>query len=138
MSSWSFQIITIKYGITNTDVDFLAKNISFDADGFPEFDVYKYNEFYSHIKLNIPGKHNVSNALACIALCDAYGISKTHIKNALLKFHGADRRFEYKGTVNGAKIYDDYGHHPTEVSATAKALSNKEFNQSWVVFQPHT
>ena len=129
---------TIKYGITNTDVDFLAKNISFDAEGFPEFDVYKYNEFYSHIKLNIPGKHNVSNALACIALCDAYGISKTHIKNALLKFHGADRRFEYKGTVNGAKIYDDYGHHPTEVSATAKALSNKEFNQSWVVFQPHT
>ena len=128
----------IKYGVENDDVDFLAKNILFDEDGFPEFDVYKYNEFYEHIKLSIPGRHNVLNALACIALCDVYGISKDCIKTALVKFKGADRRFEFKGTVNGARVYDDYGHHPTEVSATAKALKNKKFNQSWVVFQPHT
>ena len=128
----------IKYGIENDDVDFFAKNIKFNADGFPEFDVYKYNEFYEHIELSIPGKHNILNALACISLCDAYGISKKDIKNALKKFTGADRRFEYKGTVNGAEVYDDYGHHPTEVMATAKALKNKHFNKSWVVFQPHT
>ena len=128
----------IKYGIENDDVDFLAKNIKFNDNGFPEFDVYKHNEFYEHIKLSIPGKHNVLNALACIALCDAYGISKKDIKVALSKFTGADRRFEYKGTVNGAEVYDDYGHHPTEVMATAKALKNKHFNKSWVVFQPHT
>ena len=129
---------TIKYGIENEDVDFQAKNIQFDEDGFPEFDVYKYNEFYGHIKLSILGKHNVLNVLACIALCDTYEISKIDIINAISKFKGADRRFEYKGNVNGAKIFDDYGHHPTEVFATAKALENKKYNESWVVFQPHT
>lgn len=128
----------LKYGINNTDVDFSAKNIVFDNDGFPEFDVYKHNKLYVHIKLSIPGKHNVLNSLACIALCDAYGISPEHMKTALAKFKGADRRFEYKGLVNGARVYDDYGHHPTEISATAKALANKKYNKSWVVFQPHT
>lgn len=129
---------TIKYGIENEDVDFSAQNIVFDVDGLPEFDVYKYNEFYEHFKLSIPGKHNILNALACISLCDSYNISKVHIKSALAKFKGADRRLEFKGTVNGARVYDDYGHHPTEVLATAKALSCKKYNRSWVVFQPHT
>ena len=128
----------IKYGIDNEDVDFSAKNIVFDDEGMPEFDVYKYNEFYEHIKLSIPGKHNVLNALSCIALCDAYDISKEHIKTALKKFKGAGRRFEFKGISKGAKVYDDYAHHPTEIQATAKALSNKQHNKSWVVFQPHT
>ena len=128
----------IKYGIENDDVDFQAKNIKFDDEGMAEFDVYKYNEFYEHISLSIPGKHNILNALACIALCDTYGISKADIKNAIHKFKGADRRFEFKGMLNGARVYDDYGHHPTEVKATAKALKNKKYNKSWVVFQPHT
>ena len=128
----------IKYGIENDDVDFSAQNIVFDKDGFPEFDVYKYGEFYEHFKLSIPGRHNVLNSLACIALCDAYDIPKECMKTTLEEFSGADRRFEFKGMVNGAKVYDDYGHHPTEVSATAKALKNKKYNESWVVFQPHT
>lgn len=128
----------IKYGIENDDVDFYAKNISFDDDGFPEFDVYKLNKLYGHFKLSIPGKHNILNALGCIALCDVYGIDKLCIQSAFKKFTGAARRFEFKGVVNGAKVYDDYGHHPTEVVATAKALNNKKFNESWVVFQPHT
>lgn len=128
----------IKYGIENENVDFSAQNIVFNEDGFPEFDVYKYGEFFAHFKLSIPGKHNVLNALSCIALCDAYCIDKKYIQTALQKFTGADRRFEYKGMLNGAKVYDDYGHHPTEVAATAKALNNKKYNQSWVVFQPHT
>ena len=83
--------------------------------------------------------HNVQNALACIAICTEYGIDKESIKNALLKFTGAHRRFEFKGTINGiASVYDDYGHHPTEIIATAKSLMNKKYNQSWVIFQPHT
>lgn len=128
----------IKYGIENDDVDFLAQNLVFDENGFPEFDCYKFGEFFGHFKLSIPGKHNVLNALSCIALCDAYGISVDCMKSALAKFTGADRRFQFKGMVNGAMVYDDYGHHPTEVDATAKALNNKKFNKSWVVFQPHT
>ena len=128
----------ITYGIQNKNANFYADNIVFDDSGFPEFDVYKNREFYSKFKLSVPGMHNVSNCLACIALCDAYKICSTDIQNALIDFTGADRRFEYKGMVNGAKVYDDYGHHPTEIMATAKSLKNKKYNKSWVVFQPHT
>lgn len=129
---------SITYGINNKNTDFFAVNIVFDNDGFAEFDVYNKDKFYDRIKLHVPGMHNVLNALACIALCDAYGIDNESIKNALLKFTGANRRFEFKGKVNGASIYDDYGHHPTEIIATAKSLMNKKYNKSWVIFQPHT
>lgn len=128
----------LTYGITNKNVDFFAVNIEFNDDGFPEFDVYSHGKFYERIKLQVPGMHNVLNSLGCIALCDSYGISSTDIKNGLAKFVGTGRRFEYKGKVNGASIYDDYGHHPTEILATAKALMNKKYNKSWIVFQPHT
>lgn len=129
---------TLTYGITNKNTDFFAVNIVFDNNGFPEFDVYAKGDFYGRIKLSVPGMHNVLNSLACIALCDYYGIQLEAIQNALLTFTGANRRFEWKGTINGANIYDDYGHHPTEIIATAKALMNKKYHQSWVVFQPHT
>ena len=129
---------SLTYGITNKNVDFFAVNISFDNDGFPEFDVYSHNQFYERIKLHVPGMHNVLNSLSCIALCNEYGISKEDIKNGLAKFSGVGRRFEYKGKINGASIYDDYGHHPTEIIATAKALMNKKYDKSWIVFQPHT
>lgn len=128
----------ITYGITNKHTDFFAVNIVFDDNGFPEFDVYQNDKFYSRIKLSVPGMHNVSNCLACIAMCHQYGITPENIKNALANFTGANRRFEFKGTVNGAKVFDDYGHHPTEIIATAKSLMNKKYNKSWVIFQPHT
>lgn len=128
----------ISYAINNKDVNFHAENIKFDVDGFPEFDVYKNGEFFSIIKLSVPGPHNILNALACISLCDYYDIDKKDLANALKKFTGAHRRFEFKGTINGASIYDDYGHHPTEIVATSKSVNNKKHNKSWVVFQPHT
>lgn len=130
---------TLTYGITNKNTNFFAVNIVFDKDGFAEFDVYNNDEFFDRIKLSVPGMHNVLNALACIALCTEYKISKKAIKSALLKFTGAHRRFEYKGKINNmASVYDDYGHHPTEIIATAKSLMNKKYNKSWVIFQPHT
>jgi len=129
----------IKYGINNKEANFYATNITFDKDGFPNFDVYNEKSFYSHIKLSVPGIHNVLNALACISLCNSYGIDKVSIQKALLKFTGAHRRFEYKGKINETvSVYDDYGHHPTEIVATAKSLMNKNYNKSWVIFQPHT
>ena len=129
---------SLTYGITNKNVDFFAVNIVFDNDGFPEFDVYSHDKFYERIKLHVPGMHNVLNTLGCIALCNEYGLDKESIKNGLSKFTGVGRRFEFKGKVNNASVYDDYGHHPTEIIATAKALMNKKYNESWVVFQPHT
>ena len=128
----------LTYGINNKNSHFYAKNILFDNDGLPEFEVYKNNKFFTKIKLSVPGKHNVLNALSCIALCDYYGIDKKDIQNALKKFTGARRRFEFKGKLNGASIYDDYGHHPTEIIATSTSVNEKKHNKSWVVFQPHT
>ena len=129
---------TITYGIKNEYANYIAKSISFDKNGFPTFDVYHNGNFYATIKLSVAGLHNVSNALACIALCDYYKLSKMNIKDALSKFTGASRRLEYKGIFNGASVFDDYAHHPTEIKATASSIKNKEFNKSWVVFQPHT
>lgn len=128
----------ITYGINNKDVNFYADNIHFDNDGFAEFDVYKNKEFFTTVKLSVPGTHNILNALACMALCDFYGINKVDLKNALKKFTGAHRRFEFKGKINGASIYDDYAHHPTEILATSTSVNSKIHNESWVVFQPHT
>ena len=91
-----------------------------------------------HIRLSVAGSHNISNALACIALCSYYGIGKNFIYSALIKFTGASRRMEFVGSYHGVSVYDDYGHHPTEISATAKAIADKDFKESWVIFQPHT
>lgn len=128
----------ITYGIENKEADYIAQNITFDKNGFATFDVYKKNDFYGTISLSVAGIHNVSNALSCIALCDSYNISYVSIKKALLNFTGANRRLEYIGTCNGASVYDDYGHHPTEIEATTNAINKKDFNESWVIFQPHT
>jgi len=128
----------ITYGINNEKSNFVAKNISFDDDGFSSFDVYYDNNYFDNIKLSVPGKHNVLNALATIALSHQYGLSKAAIKNGLLSFTGAHRRFEFVGKLNSASVYDDYAHHPTEIKATYNSLSNKKYNKSWVIFQPHT
>lgn len=128
----------LTYGIENQNANFVARNINFNSNGFPTFDVYFNNNFYKTISLSVPGEHNVMNALACIAVCHEYGIEKEDIKNALYKYTGAHRRFEYKGSFNNVNVYDDYGHHPTEIIATANALKQKNYHESWVVFQPHT
>lgn len=128
----------VTYGIHNQNANFVARNIIFDNNGFPTFDVYYNNNFFKTISLSVPGVHNVLNALACIAVSNEYGLSKEDMKNALHKYTGAHRRFEYKGTFNGINIYDDYGHHPTEIVATSNALKQKTYHESWVIFQPHT
>lgn len=127
----------VTYGIEEK-ADFNAKNITFNELGIPTYDLYKDNEFLSKIELGVIGKHNVLNSLACIALCMNYNIDIEFIKKGLINYTGAARRFEYKGEFNGAKVYDDYGHHPTEVEAVAKSILNKKYNKSYVIFEPHT
>ena len=130
---------TVTYALENDSANFIARNITFDRNGFPTFDVYHNRSFYKTISLSVPGIHNVLNALACIAVCYEYGLQKEEIKNGLLKYTGAHRRFEYIGSFNkGVSVYDDYGHHPTEIMATSYAVKQKKCRQSWVVFQPHT
>lgn len=129
---------SLTYGINSSNANYTAKNISFDKYGFASFDVYHNNVFFKTFKLSVPGKHNIYNALGCIALCDEFGLDKSDIKSALQKYTGVHRRFEYLGEINGAKIYDDYGHHPTEITAVAEAMKKRKYNHSWVIFQPHT
>ena len=128
----------VTYGIQNKDANFTAEKISFDDNGFAEFDCFKNKEKYLHVKLSVTGAHNVLNALACIGICDYYQLDKEVIAKALNHFTGASRRLEYKGTFNEVNIFDDYAHHPTEILATAKAVKNKKYHESWVIFQPHT
>lgn len=129
---------SVTFGIENDKANFIARNIVFDDKGFPKFDVYHNNTYFSEIKLSVPGRHNVLNSLACIALCFEYGINKYDIKSALLKFTGANRRFELVGSYQNIDIYDDYAHHPSEILATYNSLKNKKYRQSWIIFQPHT
>lgn len=128
----------VTFGIQNEKSNFIARNITFDNNGFALFDVYRNNSFFKSIKLSVPGMHNVYNALACIATCYEYGIDKEVIKSGLFKYTGAHRRFELVGSTNGAYVYDDYGHHPTEIKAVYDAMKKKKYNRSWVIFQPHT
>ncbi len=90
------------------------------------------------IGLNVPGLHNVLNALASIAITRAMGISMEQIAEGLQQFHGTGRRFEYKGKVNGALLYDDYAHHPTEIAASLAAARSLPHKRLIVIFQPHT
>ena len=91
-----------------------------------------------HIVLSVTGDHNVSNALSAIAVAELLHIPMDTIKKGLFSFSGTDRRFEYKGMLNGITIVDDYAHHPTEITATLKAAQHYPHNSLWCVFQPHT
>ena len=88
------------------------------------------NEKIDRITLGVAGSHNVSNSLECIALCLWYKLPIEMIKEGLIGFTGASRRLEYKGKFNGADVYDDYGHHPTEIVATSNSVKNKKHNKS--------
>jgi len=88
--------------------------------------------------LKVPGRHNVSNALAAQAVGRALGIPESAILQALSRFHGTWRRFEFKGMFNGGHIFNDYGHHPTEIASTLAAARERfPLRRVWCVFQPH-
>ncbi|MDO5479867.1 MAG: UDP-N-acetylmuramate--L-alanine ligase [Clostridia bacterium] len=126
----------IYYGLTDK-FDIYASNIKYNS-GFPEFDVMKKGEVLCHISLNVPGKHNILNTLAAIAVCDIYNIDLEKAARGIEGFHGTHRRFEKKGTVNGADVIADYAHHPTEIRATLSTAKTFGKSKIWCVFQPHT
>ena len=127
----------ITYGM-DPSCTYYAENVSYNEQGYGEFDVMYAGENLGHMVLSVPGAHNVSNALAVIASSRHLGISMEHIQAGLLGFSGTNRRFQYKGKLNGVTIVDDYAHHPTEIRATMQAAKNYPHREVWVVFQPHT
>jgi UDP-N-acetylmuramate--alanine ligase len=106
------------------------------------FDVIYGNAPVGRFSIPIPGMHNVLNALACIGVALEVKMGDRAIREALDSFGGIQRRFEFKGESKGIKVYDDYGHHPTEIKATiAAAKENMKYlgerSRLFVVFQPH-
>ncbi len=129
----------VTFGIENTNCDLLAKNIT-QKNGCYCFDVFCADELFCHIELRVSGYHNIYNALATVAAARICGLSGEQIENGLSAFCGASRRMEYKGTLGGARVFDDYGHHPTEIYTTllgAKALCG-EGGRLLCAFQSHT
>ena len=127
----------IRYG-NDSSLDYSATNVLHDKKGEASFDLVKSGEFIDRISLSVNGDHNVSNALSAIAVADLLGVPFTKIKEGLKSFHGTDRRFEYKGEVNGVTVIDDYAHHPTEINATLTAAKEYPHKEIWCIFQPHT
>jgi UDP-N-acetylmuramate--alanine ligase len=127
----------VTYGIYK-DSDWKAKNIGFDDKGCAIFDVYYKEEYMGNFKLSIPGKHNVYNALAALAVSHLVGIDIKKASHYLTEFKGIHRRFEIKGIVDGITIVDDYAHHPAEIKATLEAAKNYPHKRIICIFQPHT
>ena len=112
-----------------------AVNIS---DDWSEFDVLCDGEFYAHLKLSVYGRHNTLNALAAAGTGWMLGVSGEDAANGLATFTGAGRRMEKKGTFNGCPVYDDYAHHPGELSCLIDAVRTQGYKRVVVAFQPHT
>ncbi|MBR2043316.1 MAG: UDP-N-acetylmuramate--L-alanine ligase [Clostridia bacterium] len=117
--------------------DYYAENITAGKKGFA-FDAVKNGKVLCRIELNIPGKHNVYNGLAAVAVCAEMGVSADGIKSALEQFTGAGRRFEFLGEYGGFMLADDYAHHPTEIKATLTAAKALSFTKVTCIFQPFT
>jgi UDP-N-acetylmuramate--alanine ligase len=91
------------------------------------------------VSLQVPGTHNVRNALAVLSIIDVLGLSRDEAAKALSEFAGTKRRFELRGEVNGISIFDDYAHNPTKIKATlAGARARYPERRIWAVWQPHT
>lgn len=131
----SCEVIT--YGL-ETPGDYTADAVTFNEKGDPSFTCIKNGEKICDFTLSVPGMHNVSNALAAIALGQKLGLGTDAIQKGLAGFPGTDRRFQHKGTVGGVTVIDDYAHHPTEIRATLTSARAYPHKRSWCVFQPHT
>ena len=129
------QIIT--YGFSE-EFDYYPADITYNEHACAAYTVMHQGQPLMNVQLNVPGRHNVSNSLAVVALCMAMKLPQEAITAGLLQFGGADRRFQYKGSIDGVTIIDDYAHHPTEIRATLTAAANYPHKRLVLVFQPHT
>ena len=124
----------LTFGIADHD-NIHGENYSND---WREFDVVCNGQFYCHLNLQVVGRHNALNALAAAGTAWMLGIPGETVAAGLARFTGAGRRMEFKGKFNGADVYDDYAHHPAELSATFDAVRSMGYQRVVVAFQPHT
>lgn len=127
----------VTYGFDPSN-EYYPQNITFDEMGCAEFSFMHHGNEICTIHLHVPGRHNISNALAAAALAMELHLSVDAITQGLAAFSGTDRRFQKKGMYGGVTIIDDYAHHPTEIRATLSAAANYPHKRIICVFQPHT
>ncbi|KJS83857.1 MAG: UDP-N-acetylmuramate--alanine ligase [Peptococcaceae bacterium BICA1-8] len=125
----------ITYGLTES-ADYTARDIVYEGL-VTKAQIYYKENFIGELELNVPGKHNISNALAAISVGGEFGIENSEILKALKSFQGVQRRFQLIGKVNNIQIVDDYAHHPTEIKATLLAARNSHNGRIIAIFQPH-
>ncbi len=127
----------VTYGMT-AQADVSAHEISYDNDFGSSFQVRQGDRELGSIRLPVPGKHNVYNALAATAVALEMDVPFERIVEAFAQFRNANRRFQFKGEIGGVTVIDDYGHHPTEILATLSAAKNSApGRRTVVIFQPH-
>ncbi len=126
------------YGLAE-GADWQARNLTTNTSGGLDAEVWHADQQVATLSLPVPGRHNVRNALAALAVAHWHGIKDQRAAIMLRDFRGAGRRFEMIGDADGVRVIDDYAHHPTEVAATLSAARLRFANrQIWAVFQPHT
>ena len=129
-------IAGLTYAI-NEDADYKAFNLKIEKGKYI-FDVKTPNNVVENIELSLPGKHNVMNALAALAMANEHGVSLDLIKGQLKTFKGVQRRFSYKINTEELVLIDDYAHHPTEIKAVENSVREMYPNEKVLaVFQPH-
>ena len=132
----------VTFGLENSGAEYIACGLTYDDKAHASFDLMHREEGgyrkITSIHMNVPGVHNVKNALACAAIALEEGITPEDIAAGLAGFGNAHRRFEYKGKIGGVTIVDDYAHHPQEIEATLAAAREMRTGRIWCAFQSHT
>jgi UDP-N-acetylmuramate--alanine ligase len=126
---------TVTYGLAS-DADLSARDVASVEFGV-RYDVMRAGRRLGAVRLAVPGRHSVYNSLAAVAVGLELDVPFARIARALARFRGVDRRFQLKGEFGGARVVDDYGHHPTEIQATLAAAREGFGARTIVVFQPH-
>ena len=131
-------IRTISYGLQSS-AGYTAQDLLVNQQGGYSFTLHAQGKAPTPVALQAPGKHNVCNALAALAVMDSLGFSLDRAAAALGEYRGTGRRFELRGEAAGVTVIDDYAHHPTEIRATLEAAQARFAGRPlWAVWQPHT
>ena len=133
----TFEGNRISFAVNDKSATVRAEKIEKNLCGY-SFDIIYEKSKLCHVDLRVSGYHNIYNALAAASACVLCGLTGEEIARGLASFCGACRRMEYKGSVGGADVYDDYGHHPTEIAATLRGAKEITEGRLFCVYQPHT
>jgi len=132
----------VTYGLEGSVWDYCAEGLKVNPNAGTDF-VIKCKrdgqESSVPVSLQVPGKHNILNAVAAFVVADGLGLDRMEISRVLSKFQGSERRFDIRGEYQGVLIVDDYAHHPTEIKKTLQAARDAyPSRRIWAVWQPHT